>query len=122
MTAYNYITTPLSGIVSFDTTDNYIFKIECVDSFAVTATYPEIISNYVFLNHEIDFRLPSQRNYTFSGHISKIEFLKGDLSGVTVTAIIPNDNRRLRNGMTGRAILLIRNRPLLSGLWDRFAP
>jgi hypothetical protein len=114
-----FIITPIDGVVEFDTTEGSILNVEYTDTMAVLISFSEGISDFVYTGQEVQFKLPSLRNIVIYGQISCIEFLKGDLSGIVVTALIENNQGKLKNGMSGRASVMVENLPLFSGIVDR---
>jgi len=114
-----YIISPINGIALFDSTVDYILRIESTDTLAAEASFPEVVANFIQPQQQIQIKLPAQKDFIFLGQISQVVFLKGNLSGIVVTALIDNRQNQLKNGMTGRAVLTIKDQPLFTGLLDK---
>lgn len=121
MAKRTYITAPIGGIVLSDSLPENIIRIENIDTLAVEASFPEIVANFVQPGQQIQIKLPAQKDVVFTGVIFQVKFLKGSLSGLVVTALIANEQDRLMNGMTGRAIVTIKDQPLFAGLLDKLS-
>lgn len=111
-----YILSPLDGVAVFDSTFEFILKIEGTDTLAMESSFPEIVASHIAPGNSILIRLSAIQSEVIPAEINKIVYLQGSLSGLVVSALIDNSQQRYHSGMSGRTIVTLADQPLFMGL------